>query len=116
MDRISSSELADWQALGRTFTLIDVRREAVRGSDGADIPGSTWLRPEDLFHWKDGIARDRPAVIVCAHGHELSQGAAATLRAMGLDARALIDGFAGWRAAGRPVVPIGDAAAARRAD
>ena len=106
MDRISSSELAEWQAAARAFTLIDVRREAVRRADGADIPGAQWLRPEDLFSWKDSIARDRPAVLVCAHSHELSQGAAATLRTMGVDARALIDGFAGWRAAGRPVVPI----------
>ena len=33
-------------------------------------------------------------------------GAAATLRAMGLDARYLVDGFAGWRDSGRPTVPI----------
>jgi rhodanese-related sulfurtransferase len=109
MDRISASELAEWQAAGRSFSLIDVRREAVRRADGAEIRGAQWRQPEDLFGWKDDIARDRPAVLVCAHGHELSQGAAATLRAMGLDARALIDGFAGWRAAGRSVVPIAGA-------
>jgi thiosulfate sulfurtransferase len=45
-------------------------------------------------------------VVVCAHGHELSQGTAATLRAMGLDARYLVDGFAGWRDSGRPTVPL----------
>lgn len=106
MDRISISELAAWQAEGRNFTLLDVRRERVRHQDGAGIAGGQWRRPEDLFTWKDEIARDRPAVLVCAHGHELSQGAAATLRAMGLDARYLIDGFTGWRVAGRPVAPI----------
>ena len=111
MDRISICELAEWQASGRRFTLIDVRREAVRLADGADIPGARWLPPEGLFGWKDDIARDRPAVILCAHGHELSQGAAATLRAMGLDARYLVDGFSGWRGAGMPVQPIATAQA-----
>ena len=106
MDRISSCELAEWRAAGRSFTLIDVRRARVRVVDGAQIPGSLWRDPEQLFSWKDSVPRDRPAVLVCAQGHELSQGAAATLRAMGLDARALIDGFAGWQAAGRDTVPL----------
>lgn len=113
MDRISIRELAEWQAAGRPFTLIDVRREVVRVADGAEIARSQWRRPEDLSVWKDSIARDRPAVLVCAHGHELSQGAAAALRAMGLDARYLIDGFAGWRVAGQPVQPLIAADAAR---
>jgi rhodanese-related sulfurtransferase len=102
MDRISIQELKEWAAAGRAFTLLDVRRARVRAESGADIPGSRWLAPERLFEWKDDVVRDRPAVIVCAHGHELSQGAAATLRAMGLDARYLIDGFSGWRSAGLP--------------
>lgn len=106
MDRISICELAEWRAAGRGFTLIDVRREKVRRADAADIPGSQWLDPEKLFTWKDDIPRDRPVVFVCAHGHEISQGAAGTLRAMGLDARYLIDGFAGWKAAGQPLQPI----------
>jgi len=105
MDRISICELAEWRDAARAFTLIDMRREKVRRADAADIPGALWRNPEDLFAWKDEVPRDRPAVLVCAHGHELSQGAAATLRAMGLDARYLIDGFAGWKAAGQPVAP-----------
>ncbi len=107
MQRISSCELAEWQATSRAFTLTDVRRAAVRAADGTDLPGARWRPPDELFTWKDQIPRDRPAIFVCAHGHELSQGAAATLRAMGLDARSLVDGFAGWREAGFPLVPIG---------
>jgi rhodanese-related sulfurtransferase len=106
MDRISICELAEWQAAQRRYTLLDVRRAAVRAADGADLPGAAWRRPEDVFTWKEEIPRDRPVVVVCAHGHELSQGVAGTLRAMGLDARALIDGYAGWVAAGQPIVPL----------
>ncbi len=103
MDRISPHELAEWQTAHRTFTLLDVRRKAVRAADGAEVPGARWLDPEQVFAWKDEIPRDRPALIYCAKGHEISQGIAATLSALGLDARFLVDGFAGWRAAQMPV-------------
>jgi thiosulfate sulfurtransferase len=103
MQRITVCELTEWRAAGRAFTLIDVRREQARHNDGAEIAGALWKRPEDLLTWKDSVPRDRPVVFVCAHGHELSQGAAATLHAMGLHALYLVDGFAGWRAAGQPV-------------
>ncbi|HSX88629.1 MAG TPA: rhodanese-like domain-containing protein [Pseudomonas sp.] len=103
MNRITISELAHWQASGQGFSLIDVRRASVRLADTAQIPGAQWRDPDALFSWKDQIPRDRPAILYCAHGHEISQGCAATLAAMGLDARYLIDGFAGWRAAGQVV-------------
>ncbi len=106
MQRMTICELAEWRAAGRAFSLIDVRREKVRMTDGEEIPGSQWRRPEELFAWKDEVPRDRPAVIVCAHGHELSQGAAATLHALGLHALYLVDGFSGWKAAGQPVQPL----------
>ncbi len=106
MDKITICELEEWQRAQRAFSLLDVRRQQVRLAHGADIAGSRWLPPDELFTWKDEVPRDRPAVIVCAHGHELSQGAAATLRAMGLDARYLIDGFSGWRDSGRLTVPF----------
>ena len=106
MERITIVELEEWQRARRTFTLLDVRRDKVRAADSADIAGTEWRSPDGLFTWKDEIARERPVVVVCAHGHELSQGTAATLRAMGLDARFLVDGFAGWRDSGRPIVPL----------
>lgn len=106
MDRISPCELAEWQSAQRTFTLLDVRRRAVRAADGAEVPGGRWLDPEQVFAWKDEIPRDRPALVYCAKGHEISQGIAATLAALGLDARFLVDGYAGWCAAKMPVNPL----------
>ncbi|OWJ97663.1 sulfurtransferase [Pseudomonas sp. A46] len=103
MSRITCCELAEWRASARQFTLLDVRRAAVRAADPAEIPGARWLDPEAVFGWKDSVPRDRPAVLYCAQGHEISQGIAATLEAMGLDARYLIDGFAGWREAGQRI-------------
>lgn len=107
MERITMVELEEWQRARRTFTLLDVRRAKVREADRADIAGTKWRSPKGLFTWKDEIPRDRPVVVVCAHGHEISQGVEATLRAMGRDARFLVDGFAGWRESGRRVVPAG---------
>jgi len=106
MDRISVCELSEWQAAQRKFTLLDVRRKSVRADDGAQLPGAVWLDPEALFSWKDQIARDRPAIVYCAKGHEISQGVVGTLQALGLDARYLVDGFAGWREAQLPVRPL----------
>jgi thiosulfate sulfurtransferase len=107
MNRISISELAQWQAASQVFSLIDVRRAGARLVDAAQIVGAQWRDPDALFTWKDEIPRDRPAILYCAHGHEISQGCAATLAAMGLDARYLIDGFAGWRAADRLIESLG---------
>ena len=108
MTRISISELAQWQAADQIFSLIDVRRAGVRIADAAQIPGAQWRDPEALFTWKDQIPRDRPAIFYCAHGHEISQSCAATLAAMGLDARYLIDGFAGWRTADQAIESLHD--------
>lgn len=103
MERISIRELAEWQASGRCFELLDVRRAIARNADGAQIAEAKWYDPEQLFSWKDQVPRDRPVILYCAHGHEISQGCAATLWAMGLDARYLVDGFAGWREAMLPL-------------
>lgn len=103
MNRISICELAEWQTAGRAFSLLDVRRAEVRLADAAQIPEAQWLDPHALLSWKDQIPRDRPVILYCAKGHEISQGIAATLAVMGLDARYLIDGFAGWQGAGRPI-------------
>ena len=45
MEKITIGELGEWQKAGRAFTLLDVRREKVRQTDGADIAGSKWLAP-----------------------------------------------------------------------
>ena len=108
MTRISICELAQWQAAEQIFSLIDVRRASVRLADAAQIPGAQWRDPDALFDWKDQIPRDRPAIFYCAHGHEISQGCAATLAAMGLDARHLVDGFAGWRTADQVIESLRD--------
>jgi rhodanese-related sulfurtransferase len=105
MSHVTVPELALWQGGGMPFTLLDVRRAAARQSDGTHIANDQWLDPALWLDWKDGIAKDRPTVVYCAHGHEISQGLTAALRAMGIDARHLDGGIAAWKAAGRAVLP-----------
>ena len=106
MSAISVAELSLWRRGGFAHALIDVRRAEKRAAEGDEIPGGRWLDPARWLDWKDGIAADRPVVVFCAYGHEISQGVTAALRALGVDARHLDEGIAGWRAAGNEVGPI----------
>ena len=107
MKTLSVAELALWREHGFPCELLDVRRASARAADGTEIAGSRWLDPAAWLDWKDGIAegvpRERPVVVYCAFGHEISQGLSAALGAMGADARHLEGGIAAWKEAGRPV-------------
>lgn len=105
MSVITAAELALWQRGDFDFSLLDVRRAQARAGDGSDIDGGRWLDPALWLDWKDSIGSTRPVVVYCAHGHEISQGLTAALRAMGVDARHLHGGISGWKAAGHPVRP-----------
>jgi hypothetical protein len=52
--------------------------------------------------WGGDLPRGRPVVVYCVHGHEVSQGAAAALAAIGVEARYLEGGIAAWRESGLP--------------
>lgn len=86
-------------------TLLDVRREE-RWREAADtLPGAIRRDPEAVATWAGTLEPHRPVVAFCVHGHEVSQGVAAALRAGGFDARVLAGGIESWRAAALPVVP-----------
>ena len=106
MHSITVDELSRWQAEGRDFELLDVRREGVRTTQGAEIAGSHWHDPARWLDWKDCIAAERPVVVYCAKGHEIGQGLTTTLRVLGVDAVFLQGGMQGWLEAGRDVAPI----------
>ena len=105
MNQIKPTELALWKNAGFAHALLDVRRSSARESDGTHIGGAVWHDPAQWLDWKDQVPADTPVVVYCAHGHEISQGLAAALCAMGRDARTLVGGIAAWQAAGLPVSP-----------
>jgi rhodanese-related sulfurtransferase len=95
-----------WSALGGAEAplLVDVRRRAVYEADGDLIPGARWRDPADLAAIADAVPAGRDLVIYCAHAHQLSQGAAALLRAQGREARVLRGGIEAWRKSGLPTL------------
>ena len=106
MSLITVAEVALWQRGGFDFELLDVRRAQARAADGSDIADARWLDPALWLDWKNDIGNQRPVVVYCAHGHEISQGLSAALRAMGVDARYLDGGMTAWKAAGQSVLPM----------
>jgi superoxide dismutase, Fe-Mn family len=90
--------------------VLDVRRAPVFAQADAMIPGASWRDPAEVAQWAHELAPGQRVVVYCVHGHEVSQNTARSLRAAGIEADFLQDGFEGWKAAGRalaakPAVP-----------
>jgi Fe-Mn family superoxide dismutase len=84
--------------------LLDVRRAGVFEKADTMMPGARWVDPAAVSAWAGELAPERPVVVYCVYGHEVSRAAALQLRAAGLDARYLRGGIDGWRQAGRALV------------
>jgi rhodanese-related sulfurtransferase len=82
--------------------VIDVRRPAAFAEGATLIPSAFYRSPEAIDQWRVELPQGRPVVVHCLHGHEVSQNAAAALRAAGLDARYLEGGIEAWEAAQLP--------------
>lgn len=105
MTSISAATLSSCLMETKQPILIDVRRRAARQTSGMTIAKSIWRDPAQWLDWKDKVAAlSEPVVFFCVHGHEVSQGLTAALRAMGKDARYLEGGFSEWQEVGLPVV------------
>jgi rhodanese-related sulfurtransferase len=103
-DRFSISADNLYQCLGtaRAPVIIDVRRAAAYDADDRVIIGSIRCPPEDIQEWGRGRSDSCPVVVYCVHGHQVSQGAAETLRGMGAGAQYLAGGISAWIEQGLP--------------
>ena len=99
---ISSSELYARLGTASAPVLLDVRRDEAYGKDGGLIVGAFHRSPADVERWSKDLASGRPVVAYCVHGHEVSQGVAASLQRAGIEAAYLDGGIAGWKEAGLP--------------
>ncbi len=90
--------------------LLDVRRRPARAASPLGLEAAVWRDPAAVDTWAAQLAPDLAVVCYCVHGHEVSQGVAAALRAKGLDAAYLAGGIGGWRAAGGAVAPLDEVA------
>jgi len=100
---ISPNDL--WNLIGSASAphIIDARnRDAYDAATGV-LPAAAW---RDVKHadWIGSLDRSRRIAVACKAGHEMSQMAAAELRARGYEASVLAGGYAAWREAGLPLV------------
>jgi len=82
--------------------VIDVRKPPAFDSDAQMLPGAMRIAPDHIDLWDPTHAR--PLVTYCVHGREVSQQAAAALRARGFRATHLEGGIALWRELGMPLL------------
>lgn len=103
---MAPEELRDMLARGEPVAVLDVRKreDLARATDR--IAGSDWRDPEAIATWAPELPRDRPVVVFCVYGFQVSGDAAAALRRHGIDARTLTGGIAAWHGIGAPVAPI----------
>src|SRR5207245_2492037 len=76
--------------------IIDVRRDA--DSAGADrlVADAFHCSPDNVAELRTIVPSGREVVTYCVHGQQVSQGVAAALRLMGIEANFLEGGIADW--------------------
>ncbi len=95
-------------ALGRgDVTLLDVRKRPAYESAGRRIAGAAWRDPFAVDRWAGELPKNRPVVVYCVHGHEVSRSVRDALIARGHDARILGGGYDSWLAIGGRTEPNG---------
>jgi superoxide dismutase, Fe-Mn family len=70
------------------------------------LAGASMHAPAALPRWIEELPRDRPVVVYCICGFQVSGTAVKDLRGRGFDARALVGGITAWHAIGGPTVPL----------
>ena len=99
--KISAAELVALIGGNACPPLVDVRREPIFRQSETLIPTSVWRDHLRAREWARDYAGAVP-IVFCAHGHNLSELAAALLRQEGIEARILEGGMDAYLAAGGP--------------
>ena len=93
---ISAQALYDRLGTAAAPRVIDVRRAAAFEADDRMLIAAVRREPGEVGQWGRDLRPDRPVVVYCVHGQEVSQQTAVALRGIGLDAAYLEDGITGW--------------------
>jgi rhodanese-related sulfurtransferase len=101
---ISPSDLYRRLGTASAPVVIDVRRAAAFEAADSLIASAGHRTPDNVEQWGRDLPSGRPVVAYCVHGHEVSQGVTAALRAAGVDAVYLEGGVAAWTGAQLPTV------------
>ena len=94
-----------WASIGSPAApqIIDARRRDVYESASGVLPTATWQDAKNAG-WIESLDRTRPIVVACKAGHQMSQMAAADLRAKGYEASVLTGGYEAWSEANFPLL------------
>ena len=68
--------------------------------------GASMHAPAALPRWVEKLSRDRPVVVYCICGFQVSGTAVTELRQRSFNARALVGGITAWHAIGGTTVPL----------
>src|SRR5262249_20909975 len=99
----SVSDLSKVLGTPRAPIVVDVRRDEAFKTAKHLIAGAIWRSPQRVQHWREGLSSNRPLVVYCAHGQEVSQGIAEALDAAGASASYLTGGFGAWETQNLPL-------------
>jgi rhodanese-related sulfurtransferase len=88
----------------RAPLVVDVRKPPAFDADPVMIASALRRPHEAVVDWTGELPPGREVVVYCVHGHEVSQGAAHAMRALGVPARHLEGGIEDWKAGGAPTV------------
>jgi Fe-Mn family superoxide dismutase len=106
--RISAEELkaALEGDAGRRPVLVDLclPKDLPRRMDM--LPGAVMHAPSALPRWVENLPRDKPIVVYCICGFQVSGKAVTELRRQGYNARALAGGITAWHAIGGATLPM----------
>jgi Fe-Mn family superoxide dismutase len=91
------------------IVLLDVCLAEDLPKRGDMLPGALRRAPETIADWADELPRDKPIVVYCVYGFQVSGDAVAELRRRGFNAQGLSGGIAAWHAIGGPTVPFASA-------
>lgn len=101
---ISANQLNQLMGAPECPVIVDVRRREAFNLSGRMIATAEWRDHQQAGQWAAGLPGGAVVVVYCVHGHEVSQGAAETLRSVGVDARFLEGGIEGFVKAGGETV------------
>jgi rhodanese-related sulfurtransferase len=80
----------------------DVRRDADFAGADTLVADAFHCSPYDVEQWPTDLPGGRQVITYCVHGQQVSQGVAAALRTMGIEANFLEGGIANWIEQGLP--------------
>lgn len=92
-----------YSAMPEDKQFVDVRKAQAYADAHDLLAGATWRDPVSLPSWASQLDQNKPVVVYCRHGMEVSQSAALSLRARGYDAHFLVGGIEACRDAGVPM-------------